>query len=104
MEPLHREDPDAAGQQVVSRATSVDSRHNAYAACLAITLNLDCYSERWVTLWPLTGLKLMGQTVVSLNTLAGASRSKSHPLKEVVMRLYCPFIGSDTSVFRETSE
>lgn len=63
-EPFHGEDPDAAGQQVVSQVTSVDSKHDAYAACVAITLNPDRYTIRWVTRWPLTAWKLMGQTVL----------------------------------------
>lgn len=46
-----------------------------------------------------------GTDCVSQNTLAGASRSKSHLVKEVVaLSLFCPFTDSDTQVFKEGSE
>ncbi len=59
-----REDPDAEGQQVVSQVTPTDSKHDAYAAGVTITLNSDQYTIRWVTLWPPTAWMLMGQTVL----------------------------------------
>ena len=45
-----------------------------------------------------------GTECVRQNTLAGASRSKSHLVKEVVLCLLFPFTSSDTEMFRETSE
>lgn len=63
-ESFYREDTDAAAQQVVRQVTPVDSKHDAYAACVTITLNPDHYNIRLVTWWPPTAWMLMGQTVL----------------------------------------
>lgn len=49
----------------------------------------------------LNSMDANGTDCVSQNTLAGASRSKSHLVKEVVLCLFFPFTGSDTQVFRD---
>lgn len=63
-ESFHREDTDAEGRPVRRQVTPVDSKHDADAAGVTITLNPDYYNIQLVTRWPLTAWMLMGQTVL----------------------------------------
>lgn len=62
-EPFHGEDQGAAGWQVMGQVTSVDSKHDANAAHITITLNPDYYTIRWLTLRLPTVWVLMAQTL-----------------------------------------